>query len=254
MISHVNRHDEIAELRRNGYVVVRGVSTGKPLARMNTCARDHLAGRKEPFELETDLRYPGAPASAAAMGGQTIRRLLDAYPRCAEFADWATGEYLREWMESYFEEPVRLSRVHHNCVMTKHPKYGSATGWHQDIRYWRFDRDDLVSVWLALGNERQENGGLRFVRGSHKMTLDDKQFDESRFFRADRTGDRSVVRSVCSPQLAPGDAVIFHAKTLHAASQNESKEVKYSVVFSYHGLSNLPNPATRSSAKPEIDV
>ena len=60
-----------------------------------------------------------------------------------------------------------MSRAHHNCLMTKHPRYGSMTGWHRDMRFWSFEREDLVSVWLALGEETIDNGALWFVPGSH---------------------------------------------------------------------------------------
>jgi len=72
-------------------------------------------------------------------------------------------------MQAYFGERVLMSRAHHNCLMTKHPLYGSLTGWHRDIRFWSFEREDLVSVWLALGDETVDNGrcgSYRVLTGS----------------------------------------------------------------------------------------
>jgi phytanoyl-CoA hydroxylase len=155
-------------------------------------------------------------------------------------------------MQHYFGEAVQLSRAHHNCLMTKHPHYGSLTGWHRDSRYWSFTREDLVSVWIALGHERAENGGLWFVPGSHRMEFRSERFDNAKFFRDDLAENQALLRSALSPPLNPGDAVFFHSKLLHSAGQNQSDAVKFSLVFTYHGVSNPPLPGSRSSAQDEV--
>lgn len=243
---------QIESLRDRGYVVVPAFLTGEELDQLNAAARAQLAARIGPLELEADLQYPGAPRSHSEAGGETVRRLLDAYGRCAEFAEVATSQRLRRWMQMYFGEPVLLSRAHHNCLMTKHPLYGSLTGWHRDIRYWSFEREDLVSVWFALGSETVENGALWFVPESHKQTFDAARFDDAKFFRADLSENAAVVRRAESPPLAAGDAVFFHCNTLHSAGPNRSPAVKFSLVYSYHGRSNTAKAGTRSASTPEV--
>jgi len=73
--------------------------------------RAQLAARAQPLELEADLRYPGAPPSRDAAGGQTVRRLLDAYGRNPAFCARAAAPTVRRWMEAYFGEPVLMSRA-----------------------------------------------------------------------------------------------------------------------------------------------
>jgi phytanoyl-CoA hydroxylase len=136
--------------------------------------------------------------------------------------------------------------------MTKHAHYSSVTGWHRDARYWAFERDDLVSVWLALGTENVENGGLWFVPQSHQLNLPAECFDEAKFFRTDLPGNAALIRTAVSPELRAGDVVFFHCNTLHFAEQNISDAVKFSLVFTYHGMSNAPLPGTRSASLPEV--
>ena len=245
---------QIDRLRDQGYVVVPRFVPLDELTKLNEAARAQLAARADPIEFEADLRYPGAPPSRAAAGGETVRRLLDAHARDPVFARWGTAPALREWMKAYFGESVLLSRAHHNCLMTKHPLYGSRTNWHRDIRYWSFEREDLVSVWLALGEEQIDNGALWLVPGSHRMVLDADRFDEAKFLRTDRADNAEVLRAADSPRLAPGDAVFFHCNTLHSAGKNRSNEVKFSLVFTYHGRSNAPQAGTRSSSRPEVEL
>jgi phytanoyl-CoA hydroxylase len=245
---------QIATLRSEGFVVVPKFVPRDALEALRRAAQRDLAARVPPFELEADLKYPGAPASHEAAGGQTVRRLLDAYDRDPVFARRATARGLRDWMRAYFGEDVLMSRAHHNCVMTKHPRYGSMTGWHRDIRYWSFEREDLVSVWMALGEETIDNGALWFVPRSHAMALEAERFDAEKFFRIERTDNAEIVRSAVSPPLAPGDAVFFHCNVLHSAGKNMSDGVKLSLVYTYHGRSNAPKAATRSASKKEVPL
>jgi phytanoyl-CoA hydroxylase len=246
--------EQTEHLRHQGYVVVPQFVPPEGLVKLNRAARAELAAGADPLEFEADLRYPGAPASRAAAGGKTVRRLLDAYARNPAFAQWGTAKALRDWMQAYFGESARMSRVHHNCMMTKHPLYGSMTGWHRDIRYWSFEREDLVSVWLALGEERSENGALWLVPGSHRMAFDAERFDESKFFRADHADNAEIIRAAVSPRLAAGDAIFFHCNTLHSAGKNQSDAVKFSLVYTYYGRSNAPKPGTRSASKPSVEL
>ena len=242
----------IARLREDGFAIIPEFLPPDTLRRLNAAARAQLAARRDPLELEADLQYPGAPPSRAAAGGATVRRLLDAHGREPEFAAAAVAQPTRAWMREYFGEEVSMSRAHHNCLMTKHPRYGSLTGWHRDIRYWSFARPELISVWLALGPETAENGGLWFVPGSHTAVLDADSFDAAKFFRTDRPEGAALIRSAVAPSLRPGDAVFFHCNTLHSAGRNSSDAVKFSLVFTYHGRSNAPVAGTRSAAKAEV--
>jgi phytanoyl-CoA hydroxylase len=252
MADQSSHRSQIERLRDTGYVVVPQWVAADRLPILNYSAATQLAVRADPLELEADLQYPGAPPSRTAAGGATVRRLLDAYARDPAFARCATADGLRGWMEAYFGESALLSRAHHNCLMTKHPLYGSLTGWHRDVRYWSFEREDLVSVWIALGEEEVANGALWFVPGSHRMELHADRFDAAKFFRADREDNAAIIGTAESPRLSPGDAVFFHCNTLHSAGRNLSDGVKFSLVYTYHGRSNSPMAGTRSAGMPEV--
>lgn len=250
---------QIASLREQGFVVVRGFADAAAVSALREVAQRHLDQAIEPIEYEADLAYPGAPASRQAAGGHTARRLLDACGRDPLFAQWAASPRIAQWLSAYFgltrpgQAPI-LSTVHHNCVMTKHPDYGSLTGWHQDIRYWSFSAPELVSCWLALGHETADNGGLFFLPGSHAAGFTSEQFDEKKFFRPDMPGNQDwIARAVC-PELEPGDAVFFHCLTLHAAQRNASDAVKLSLVHTYHPDRVQPLPGSRSASRPGIPL
>ncbi|ANN78191.1 phytanoyl-CoA dioxygenase family protein [Bordetella flabilis] len=246
--------DQLDALREQGFVVARAFAPAVLCDTLRALALRHLEQAVAPVEYEADLAYPGAPPSRQAAGGATVRRLLDAYARDPAFADWAAAPAVAASLQSYFGEAVILSRAHHNCVMTKHPRFGSLTGWHRDIRYWSFDREELVSTWLALGRETNHNGGLWLVPGSHRMDLPADRFDAAQFLREDVPENAALIGTAVSPVLEPGDVLFFHCRTLHAASRNHGEQVKLSVVHTYHGAGTHPRPGTRSASKPEVPV
>ena len=94
------RSDYREQLREYGYAVMPAFTAPHNLVTLNEIARAQLAARSGPLELETDLQYPGAPASRHAPGGDTVRRLLDAYSRNAAFAHWATAVFAEPLSES----------------------------------------------------------------------------------------------------------------------------------------------------------
>lgn len=240
---------------RDGYLVVRGLCPEALREQLLKVSRQHLAPVLGPVEFEADVGYPGSPAGRGAQGGDTPRRLLNAFSRDEVFRRWATGGQVSAQLTELFGcDDVWLSQAHHNCVMTKHPGYSSATLWHQDIRYWSFDRPELVSVWLALGKETAKNGALKVIPGSHRLDLDRGRLDKALFLRTELAENRALVEQGLSVDLEPGDVLFFHCRVFHAAGINLSDEIKHSVVFTYHSGDNRPIPDTRSASLPSIPL
>src|SRR5688572_29787998 len=131
----------------DGYLVVPGLADEGTRARILARAQADLAAGAAPLEYEAQLHYPGAPASLEAPGGRTVRRLLQASARDPVFREWGASPVIASRLRQLLGPRVAMAQAHHNCVMTKQPHYSSVTGWHQDIRYWSFERPELISVW-----------------------------------------------------------------------------------------------------------
>jgi len=243
---------QLSEFNRDGFLIIRQLAPKALCESMLEIARRQLANPTPPVEYEADLAYPGAPPSRAAPGGLTIRRLRNAYQRDACFRAWAENPAQIANLEQLLHEPVCLSLAHHNCVMTKHPAFGTATGWHRDIRYWSFARPELICVWLALGPENAENGGLRFIPGSHRLVIDPNRLDAQEFLRTEVAVNLPLFAAGRQTILDQGDVVFFHSLLFHAAGANSTGTIKTSVAFAYRGISNPPLPGSRSAAAGEI--
>lgn len=243
---------QAAEFRENGYLIIKQLVSPEVCEQMLAVTQQQLQHPVQPLEYEADVGYPGAPPSREAIGGATIRRLRGAYHRDPIFRAWAEDREQVTRLEQLLDEKVALSLAHHNCVMTKHPTFGTATGWHRDIRYWSFTRPDLVCVWLALAPETAENGGLKFIPGSHKLQPKPEQLDDLHFLRPDVAENQAIFAQGRQVELEKGDVVFFHSKLFHAAGRNNTDSVKTSVVFAYRGVSNLPIAGSKSAAAGEV--
>ena len=244
--------EQVAQFSRDGYTIARGLADERLRGDLLAATLDGLTRESGPIEYEADLHYPGAPESHDGAGGRTVRRLKQAHSRHYAFTEWAAHPQVLGRLRQLLGPQVVMPLAHHNCVMTKHPEFSSDTGWHQDIRYWAYSRPELVSVWLALGPERRENGCLRVIPGTHKIAFDRSRLDEALFVRDDLPENRELIDQAVYAELDPGDVLFFHARTVHAASRNHSSQTKYSLVFTYRPLDNPPVASTRSAAAPEM--
>ena len=243
-----------AALERDGYLVARGLADAASIQAVRTAVEAALHPLMGPVEFEAEVGYPGAPPHLESQGGRTPRRLLHAASRFPGLGRWARSAAVANILKPWLGTDLLLSQCHHNCVMTKHPGYSSATLWHQDIRYWSFDRPELLSVWLALGEENSRNGALRIIPGSHRLNLDRGCFDRDLFLRPDLPENKALIRRSREVALGPGDVLFFHCRTMHAAGVNRSDQIKLSCVFTYHAADNRPIPNTRSDRYPGLPL
>ncbi|MFU8814014.1 MAG: phytanoyl-CoA dioxygenase family protein [Pseudomonadales bacterium] len=246
---------EVEAFAADGYLVLRGLVPPASCDAIAAEVHDSLHPVLAPAEFEVDVGYPGAPESRDAAGGDTPRRLLNAYSRFAALRPLVTGERIARHLRAVMgTERVLLSQCHHNCVMTKAPGFSSVTLWHQDIRYWAFERPELVSLWLALGDETTDNGALQLIPGTHRGVFADERLDESRFLRPDHPENQPLIAQARTVELAKGDVLIFHCRAFHAAGRNLTKRLKLSCVFTYHAADNRPLPGTRSARYASIEL
>ena len=250
---NIANHDEAA-FHRDGYLVRRGVLARQQIDEIKEFIRASLDPLVGPAEFEADVGYPGSPPSRSAPGGETPRRLLHAYARSPLLQALARHPLVCEQLTRLIGSEPLLSQCHHNCVMTKHPGFSSATLWHQDIRYWRFDRPELISAWFALGEEYHHNGALLVIPGTHRHEFEPGRLDRGLFLRPELEENKALVEQAVPVELNAGDVILFHCRLFHAAGKNTTDNVKLSPVFTYHAADNHPIPDTRSAAFPSIQL
>lgn len=135
------------------------------------------------------------------------------------------AEYLRHplWVslaETLLGEPAW---AHGAEWFNKPPQTQHITPPHQDNYYFCLTPPQVLTMWLALDTVDEENGCLRYVRGSHLLGLRPHIRTKTLGFSqgiADY-GDADREREV--PIAAqPGDVLVHHGNTIHRADANRS--------------------------------
>jgi ectoine hydroxylase len=133
---------------------------------------------------------------------------------------------------------------YHSKMILKDPKVGGAWAWHQDYGYWYQNGvlfPLLTSVFIAVDPCTRANGCLQVLKGSHHagrvthvLTGDQAGADRERV-------DELVKRlELVYVEMEPGDALFFHANTLHRSDQNKSDNPRWSMICCYNAARNDP--------------
>ena len=237
--------EQLDQFNKDGFLIIKNFAKQELCDEILKKAKEHLEKKQAPIESEQE--YMSLDEDKI-----TVRRLRQVYDREEVFQKWMTSTDIRPILNQVLNDTPVLTLAHHNSIMTKLPHESTRTYWHQDRRYWHFEGDNLVSIWLSLGEEFLENGLLEFIPGSHKMSFDKNRFDEVDNFLDDNQDNIELVKTKVSQNLEKGDIVLFHCKTLHHASKNNTDNAKISFVYTVRALSNKPLKDTRSDFKEVI--
>ena len=233
---------QLEQFNQDGFIILRDFAPHDLCESILEKAKLHLENKQEPIESEQEY-------TKRNNNDITVRRLRQVYDREETFREWMQNENIRPILKQLLGEHPTITLAHHNSIMTKMPHESSRTFWHQDRRYWHFENNDLVSVWLSLDDEYLENGLLEFIPGSHKMQFEKEQFDEESNFLDDHPTNKAIINKAVHENLSKGDVVLFHCKTLHHANKNSTNKPKISFVYTVRAHSNSPLKGTRSDFK-----
>lgn len=154
------------------------------------------------------------------------------------FDDYCNWQRIPEFREFIYRSPAAelaarvmrssCAQVFHDHILVKEPGTSKVTPWHQDEPYYFTAGRQNVSFWLPLDPVKEAT--LRFIAGSHlwpKMVLPVRWLDDSDFY-ADPEEYLPVPDPERTPEdyrvlewdMEPGDAVLFHYRTVHGARAN----------------------------------
>lgn len=238
---------QIEEFNKNGLLLIKNFANEKLCDKILEKAKYHLDNKIKPIESEQEYLRVDDNSKIT-----TLRRLRQVYHRENIFKNWMENNKIRPILRQLLDDTPVLTLAHHNSIMTKMPKDSSRTTWHQDRRYWNFENDNLLSVWLSLGEEHLTNGGLEFILGSHKTDFKKEQFDETVSFKDNLAENKQLINKAVHYDLNKGDIILFHCKILHHAYKNSTLKPKISFVYTVKAKSNKAIKNTRSDFKEVI--
>ncbi len=227
-MSHPLNDRQVEEYHREGYVIARGFFDGEEIDLLRRAAKEDRALDEHSF------------GRADGEGG-TVRLSLWNHP-----GDGIYGMFARcERMVRSVEKILGGEAYHyHSKMIMKDARVGGAWTWHQDYGYWYQNGvlfPLLTSVSIAVDPSTQENGCLQVIPRSHELGRIDH------LLSGDQAGaDMERVTAVLERlplvycEMEPGDAVFFHANTLHRSDMNRSDNPRWSMICCYNAARNDP--------------
>ncbi|MBR9765142.1 MAG: phytanoyl-CoA dioxygenase family protein [Rhodobacteraceae bacterium] len=144
---------------------------------------------------------------------------------------WHANDHLRDFSlfsptAEIVQQVLRSDRVNFFCdqVFVKQAYNAERTPWHHDFTFFPLAGNQIASVWTSVDPVRSDESALEFVLGSHLwpqrfrplgvggVVKSVAQMEETPDFSAPGADYR-----IASWDMQPGDAVIFHALTLHGS-------------------------------------
>lgn len=118
--------------------------------------------------------------------------------------------------------------------LVKEPMTPTPTTWHQDGPNWPIHGEQAVSLWMALDEVDQDSGVMRYAAGSHEGT---RYASSTNFVRHIRPDAKNTSGDPCPDfdqegrglpvvtwDVEPGDVLVHHMWTAHAAGGNLSPD------------------------------
>jgi ectoine hydroxylase-related dioxygenase (phytanoyl-CoA dioxygenase family) len=222
--------DEVVEaFERDGCVCLRGVFSDEWLEPMRRSAEQALGAPGPTAKVYTASTEPGRFSSELGlwMRDDAFRRYAFESPG-AEIA----ARVLRSRKINFFFDHL----------LVKEPGTYARTPWHQDQPYWNVAGWQLCSIWMPL-DPVEQHVSMELVRGSHRWGAEFQPYnfvDGQPYAGRHHTPvpDIEAERGrydIVSYALEPGDCIVFHARTLHAAPGNSSPERRRVVATRWAG-------------------
>jgi ectoine hydroxylase-related dioxygenase (phytanoyl-CoA dioxygenase family) len=204
--------EDIQAYKIDGVVCLRGVLSDAQCAEMYQASVEFMKENKGRIRYaKDDKRF----FSAAFMS--------DTVPVFEKFAkDSQLPSIAAQLMNN-----VKVVRFFYDQLFIKAPGTQARTAWHNDLSYWPFRGNDLISLWCALTPVKRESSGIEYVPGTHlNKTLyravtpdeDEKFTDRSRAACPDFSQDATIL----SWDMEAGDVLCHHPLTIHGSGANNS--------------------------------
>jgi phytanoyl-CoA hydroxylase len=226
--------NDIAQYRREGYVVVRGLlgprNVAASLQALTDLALGRIEARETQFMFETGLKLDGLAPDEREL---RIRKYMDFCAAAPALRAAAMSRRLHLILDQLLGEGRVLMQ---EMALVKPPRIGSEKPWHQDAAYFRItDPGLVVGVWIALDPALKMNGCMEVVPGSH---LDGPvaHVHENDFNRCRIVPEKLHARERVPIEMQPGDALLFHSLLHHFTAPNTSDLRRRAIQFHYHQL------------------
>jgi hypothetical protein len=220
--------EEISRYHEDGYLIRRGLFSEEEISLVGEVARNDHALDQAATALDDGE-------------GNDVRLSLWNHPGDGIYGMVARSERIVNSVEQLIGGEVYH---YHSKMILKDARNGGAWAWHQDYGYWYQNGllfPDLCSVMIAVDAATKENGCLQLLKGSQKMgRINHILSGEQAGADMERVDEAAKRLELIYAEMSAGDAVFFHANTLHSSGTNLSENSRWAMICCYNAASNDP--------------
>jgi len=146
---------------------------------------------------------------------------MDIHAHDAFFKDVLNNGKFKQLAEMLLDDQVIGKNLEY---FNKPPVIGKPTPPHQDGYYFMLDPSVAVTMWMALEPADEENGCVKYIKGSHLKGMRPHGRTKTLGFSqgiVDFGTDDDKQNEVSFP-AKPGDLLVHHSLTVHFAGGNSS--------------------------------
>ncbi len=225
---------EIAQYRRDGYLVLRGLLGERSVSACRQALADLASGRIAARQTTLMFESGTVPEKLTADERELyIRKYMD----YVEDAPALKAAAMNRRLHLALDQLLGGGRVlFQEMALIKPPRIGADKPWHQDAAYFRVsDPGLIVGVWIALDPALRMNGCMEVVPGSHLggavPHVHENDFNRCRIVEERQRADERV-----AIEMQPGDALVFSALLHHYTAPNASDLRRRAIQFHYHQI------------------
>ena len=203
-----------ASFQRDGFLYIPGFLSGSEVGaainRLDTLILDKVPSMPPEQAFYEDRDDPS-----------TLKQIQSLYDHHTYFYDMMFGSRFEALAALLLNDRVVGRNMQY---FNKPPRIGQPTPPHQDGYYFMLEPNEAVTMWLGLETVDEENGCVRYVRGSHRkgMRLHGRTgvlgFSQGMtdYGRPEDHAQEVFFRT------SPGDLLVHHALTIHREDGNRS--------------------------------
>ncbi|MFM8734528.1 MAG: phytanoyl-CoA dioxygenase family protein [Pirellulales bacterium] len=233
---------QLADYAREGFVIARGFFDTTEIDLLRRAAKEDRALDDHSF------------GRADGEGG-TVRLSLWNHPGDGIYGMFARCERIVRSTEKILGGEVYH---YHSKMIMKDARVGGAWTWHQDYGYWYNNGvlfPNLVSVSIAVDPATRENGCLQVIPRSHELgRIEHILSGEQAGADMERVNAVLERLPLVHCEMAPGDAIFFHANLLHRSDVNRSDHPRWSMICCYNAAANDPYKDSHHPRYTPLDV
>jgi len=158
------------------------------------------------------------------------------------FVEQLLGKYFALWNSSFFAKPAYD---------------GFETPWHQDGQYWPINPLATCTVWLAIDNANEDNGCLRFIKGSHKNKelKEHSRNDNSNLTLHQELKENELDKSkIVNLVLDRGQISLHDVYMIHGSKENKSPNPRRAMTMRFMPLTSKFDHSFIFDSNPEFKI